>query len=263
MDPSQGWIEALASLRTSGTPCAMVVVADVKGSTPRELGARMLVARERVHWGTIGGGKLEHLALAKATELLAGGEALATRVDVPLAETAGQCCGGHVSLLIEVYPWRRRTVVVFGAGHVGQALAGLGDWMRAEVVVVDPRPERSLVPTPPGERAWTLRTEPDPVGEVDTIPSDAAVLVMTHSHDLDLDVLAAALRRGTFPYLGLIGSERKWKRFRARLSERGFDDAALDGVTTPIGVVRGSKEPGAIALSAATQLVELFDRAPA
>lgn len=263
MDPSQAWIETLADMRTRREPCALVVVTTVKGSTPREVGARMIVAGGRVAWGTIGGGNLEKLAIERADELLAAGERVAVSVDVPLAESAGQCCGGHVSLLVEAFPWRRRTVTVFGAGHVGQALAGLGPYMRADVRVIDPRPEAELVPTPPADRTWSLLTESDPAGEVDALPADTAVLVMTHSHPLDLEVLAAALKRGTFPYVGLIGSERKWKRFRARLLERGFDEADVDGVICPIGVVRGSKEPNAIALSTATEISELFSRAPA
>ena len=64
------------------------------------------------------------------------------------------------------------------------------------------------------------------------------------------------MKRGTFPYVGLIGSDRKWKRFRHRLLQRGFDEAQLAGITCPIGVVKGSKEPRSIALSVATEVVE-------
>ena len=55
----------------------------------------------------------------------------------------------------------------------------------------------------------------------------------------------AALRRSGFPYLGLIGSERKWKRFRQRLLARGFSEEVVDSVRCPIGVSRASKSPTA------------------
>jgi len=78
---------------------------------------------------------------------------------------------------------------------------------------------------------------------------------MTHSHALDLELVAAALARGTFSYLGLIGSERKWQRFQKRLQQRGFTPEQLARVRCPLGVVRTSKDPAAIALSTATELV--------
>jgi len=260
MDPSLAWIETLAELKARGTPCALVVVTGVKGSTPREVGARMVVAEGRVVRGTVGGGNLERLAIERAGALLARGAPAAETLEVPLAESAGQCCGGHVTLLVDDRHRRRRSVAIFGAGHVGQALAGLAPWLQADVQVVDPRPEAELVPTPPAARPWQLVTTDDPPGEVALLPDDAALVVMTHSHPLDLDVLTAALRRGGFPYLGLIGSIRKWKRFRARLLERGFEESALARVTCPLGVSIGSKEPHAIALSTATQLAETLAR---
>ena len=76
---------------------------------------------------------------------------------------------------------------------------------------------------------------------------------------LDLEIVEAALRRGTFPYVGLIGSTRKWKRFRQRLLRRGFAESAVDAVRCPIGVSQASKDPAAIALSTATELVEALE----
>ncbi|MFT5288556.1 MAG: xanthine dehydrogenase accessory factor [Planctomycetota bacterium] len=260
MDPSQAWIETLADLRERSVACALVVVTGVKGSAPRELGARMIVAEGGLAWGTIGGGKLELLAIEKANELLEGGETTTASVAFPLAESAGQCCGGEVTLLIEAYRWQRHRVVIFGAGHVGQSLAGLGPWMGADVSVVDARTESELTPRPSAAREWTLVHGVDPVSEVEILDPESTVLVMTHSHGLDLDLLCALLRRRCFPYLGLIGSQRKWTRFQLRLGERGFDGEAIARVTCPIGVTLGSKEPRAIALSVATQLVELFAR---
>ncbi len=259
-DRSQGWIETLAELRAARRPCALVVVAHTVGSAPREPGARMIVCDGRIAWGTIGGGNLEHQALARASELLKSGRAVSETREVPLGEAAGQCCGGVVTLFLETFPWRRRTVAVFGAGHVGQALAGLAPWLEADVVVIDPREEHELTPRPPRERPWRLLATNAPEAEVATLPADALVVVMTHSHALDLEVVAAALARRAFPWVGLIGSERKWARFRKRLAQRGFAPAEIESVRCPIGVSRASKHPRAIALSAATELVEVLER---
>jgi len=238
----------------------MVVVTEVAGSAPREAGARMLVADGRLAWGTIGGGNLEKLALEHALALLAQGERGSETVAYPLAEKAGQCCGGRVTLFFEPFRWARRTIAVFGAGHVGQALASLAPWLEADVLLIDGREEEELQPPVPVERPYELRCVDAPEEEIDALPADALVVVMTHSHALDQELVERALRRGTFPYLGLIGSERKWARFRKRLAQRGFSDAQIATVTCPIGVSRASKEPAAIALSTATELTEVMAR---
>ena len=259
-EPDQVWLEELGRLRAAGRAAVVVVVTDVQGSAPREAGARMLVDEDGLAWGTIGGGNLERLALKEARELLGRpGEGPRTR-SFPLAESAGQCCGGKVTLFFEPYRWRRRRVVVFGAGHVGQALASLAPWMKADVTLVDPREASELVPRPPEERPYRLELVDAPEDELAGLPDDALVVVMTHSHDLDLRLIEAALDRGGFAFLGLIGSDRKWKRFAARLERKGRTSEELARVTCPIGVSVGSKDPAAIALSTATQLVECMQR---
>lgn len=252
------WIEALAGFRDAGRACALVTVSGVRGSAPREVGARMIVAEGALAWGTIGGGNLERMAIERAAALVGRGEAVSESEAFPLSEKAGQCCGGEVTLLFEAFPWRRSTVAIFGAGHVGQALAGLAPWLGADVVVVDSRHDDELVPSPPEPRPWRLELVDAPEEELDTLPADSLVVVMTHSHALDLELVARALARGTFAYVGLIGSERKWARFRQRLDRRGVAAEALDSVVCPIGLGRTSKEPRAIAVAVAAQLLEVL-----
>lgn len=264
MEPDQGWLDALGELRERAEPCVLVVVTRLEGSGPREPGARMLVAGGDLVHGTIGGGNVEHLAIEHATALLADAARGSESVDFPLAEVAGQCCGGRVTLFFEPYRWRRPTVAVFGAGHVGQALASLAPWMKARVLLIDGRDESEIRPRlpEPRSRAYELVTTGAPEDEIDALPPDALVVVMTHSHALDLELVARALSRGTFPYLGLIGSGRKWLRFRARLEQRGVPAGSLARVTCPIGVRQDSKDPSAIALSTATELVGILTQLP-
>jgi xanthine dehydrogenase accessory factor len=256
-DPGS-WLETLAKLRETRVPCAMVVVTGVRGSAPREVGARMLVAGGRLAWGTIGGGKLEHLAIERALALVAAGERAGESVIFPLGEKAGQCCGGEVTLFFECFTWKRRKIVVFGAGHVAQALGALAPHLSADVLLIDPRSEEEIEPRLPHTRPYEVLFVDAPEEEIDRIPPNSLVLIMTHSHALDLEILARALSRGGFPYVGLIGSERKWSRFRSRLEQRGFTAEAIASVRSPIGLVRGSKEPGAIAISAAAELVQVM-----
>ena len=93
------WLEVLADCRRRGRAAVLVTVAAVRGSAPRDAGARMVVDPGQ-SWGTIGGGQLEHRAIVRARALLGEGEA-ALLQRVPLGASLGQCCGGVVHLLFE------------------------------------------------------------------------------------------------------------------------------------------------------------------
>ena len=261
-DAQLAWIETLSELRAASRPCALVTVTATRGSAPREPGTRMIVTDGRLHWGTLGGGNLEHLAIEHANSLLAEGEQRSESVVYPLSEKAGQCCGGEVTLFFETFPWSLRQVTVFGAGHVGQALGGLAGYLRAQILLIDSRDEAQLQPPLSAQRDFQVLFIDSPEEEIDTLPDDSLVLIMTHSHALDLEILARALQRGTFAYLGLIGSERKWARFHKRLEQRGFTAEQLDRVVCPIGLGRPSKEPAAIAVSVAAQLLGVLAARP-
>lgn len=261
MPAEQDWLDVLGELRAREEPCVVVVVTATKGSAPREPGARMVVARDEIVHGTVGGGELERLALEEARALLGEPGATSRSIDYPLAEAAGQCCGGHVTLFFEPWRWRRRTLAIFGAGHVGQALAGLAPWLRARVLLIDGREEAELYPRLPEVRPYEFTSTGAPEAELDLLPADALVVVMTHDHALDLELVARALPRG-FPWLGLIGSQRKRERFEKRLLQRGFTPQTLARLRCPIGVTRTSKEPTAIALSVAAELATLLEPSP-
>jgi xanthine dehydrogenase accessory factor len=80
---------------------------------------------------------------------------------------------------------------------------------------------------------------------------------MTHSHDLDFEILSSLLRRGGFASVGLIGSETKWARFRRRLLDAGLAKETVDAVVCPIGIPGvGGKRPAEIAIAAAARLLQ-------
>lgn len=253
------WIEALGALRTQREPCVMVVVTQVRGSAPREASARMLVdSKGELLYGTIGGGNLELQALQHARDLLQRPAAPSESIDFPLAEKTGQCCGGAVTLFFEPFRWQRNTLAIFGAGHVGQALGALAPWIGAELLLIDGRQEEEIQPALPKSPPYRLVCVDEPEAEIDTLPRGCAIVVMTHSHALDQRILERVLRFDHFAYIGLIGSDRKWIRFQKRLNQKGFSEEAIQRITCPIGLTQGSKEPTAIALSTATQIVEVF-----
>ncbi|MBF9232093.1 xanthine dehydrogenase accessory protein XdhC [Microvirga alba] len=93
----------LADLVAKQNAAALISVHDVKGSAPREVGARMVVRPDGAYHGTIGGGQLEFRMLDIAREMLGQGRPSARIVDQALGPDLGQCCGGRVKILIETF----------------------------------------------------------------------------------------------------------------------------------------------------------------
>jgi xanthine dehydrogenase accessory factor len=247
----------------------LVVVSRTSGSVPREVGAWMTVTIDRID-GTVGGGHLEFDAIARARTALAGGE-LDAEVRYPLGPGLGQCCGGVVWLRFErvaagedlqarlpVEPMR--PLALFGAGHVGQAIARIARDLPLALHWIDSRADQFPAETPAPH--WRQEAV-DPIADaVPDLALGSAVLIMSYSHAEDFNLVVACLKRqrerGDLAFIGLIGSRTKWASFRQRLAARGFTEADLAQVVCPIGVpgVAG-KQPGVIAVAVLAQMLAL------
>jgi len=221
------------------------------GSTPREEGAEMFVGPDRF-FGTIGGGHLEYLAIDHARKMLARGDE-DDRLDVALGPDIGQCCGGRVTLAFDhAQPTPRPPgppVLIFGAGHVGRALATALDLLPLSPRLIDERaPELALAA--PGV-STTLAALPE--AEIRSAPPGAAYVILTHDHGLDFMLATEALKRGDAAYVGMIGSRTKRVTFTRYAAREGVDTSAL---VCPIG--GGSprdKRPEVIAAFAAAEIM--------
>ncbi len=231
-----------------------VLIAETRGSAPRAAGTRMFVDAQAVR-GTIGGGNLEYTALKIAREMLLSGETRRER-RFALGDSLGQCCGGSVTLVfcsVEKEPGQSPGdfhVVLFGAGHVGKEVARILERLPCRLTWVDPRPD--LFPAAVGANV-KISIEEEPAWMVDEAPPNALYLVMTHSHALDLEIVERILRRNDVAFCGLIGSDTKAAKFRARLQRIGLPTVRL---VCPIGLVKAGKHPAEIAVSVVAQLLE-------
>jgi xanthine dehydrogenase accessory factor len=320
----RGWLSGLIQTLEREPLAVRIVLAEVRGSAPRECGASMLVSPAGVV-GTIGGGRLEWDAIASARELLASGGVAARVRRFVLGADLGQCCGGVVTLWIERYdrsslgelreaeraaghgravfvsaitaggthhrllldPDADRTarlpahepslprlirdtdaeftlverlddempqVWLYGAGHVGQALARILVELPVRLTWTDSRAE-SLPRT--GVERMHIRHCTEPEATLDEAPVGAYFVVMTHSHALDYALCRTLLERNDFAWLGLIGSMSKAARFRSRLAREGVAADAIARLVCPIGVQGiASKWPSAIAVAIAAQLLQ-------
>ncbi|MEN9775903.1 MAG: hypothetical protein RL322_2973 [Pseudomonadota bacterium] len=312
------WLESVAPLLRQGCPAVRVSVARVRGSTPREAGAAMIVTHNDFI-GSIGGGQLEYVALIRARRMLESSTEARLEVEAfPLGAELGQCCGGHVTLLferlspIQSMPWvehaiarlalgqplelqvrmqaggvpehevregvshssrrhlmhsadaisfvesidpRKTPLLIYGAGHVARALVRVLAETDFAIQWIDERP--GFLPTldPPG--LYTSVTQ-DAVAAAAVAPADAFHLVMTHSHELDYQIVRAILEQDRFAWLGLIGSETKATCFRIQLGREQISDSLIMRLVSPIGLseLQGrGKAPPTIAIAVAAQLL--------
>ena len=248
----------------------LVTVAQAQGSVPRDAGAWMAVFSDRAI-NTVGGGRLEQDAIAAARAMLGADNAPPQTLRFALGPSLGQCCGGVVHLQLEVIraadsaavQARLRhsgpPVALFGGGHVGHALVRvLGD-LPFSVQWLDSRDAIFPADLPPN----VVCEQSDPVqSAVAHLPAQSRLVIMSFSHAEDLDIVAACLLRqrahADLRFIGLIGSATKWATFRKRLQARGFSDAELAQVTSPIGIAGiAGKAPEVIAVAVAAQLLQL------
>ena len=255
-----------------GSDAVLVSIVSTRGSVPREAGTWMAVFQHCIV-GTIGGGHLEHEAIARAQALLRI-QPKATDAEVmrfALGPALGQCCGGVVHARFECVDASQvdtlkamlqptlSPVALFGGGHVGHALMRVLSSLPFALMWIDSR-DGVFPPDVPGA-VDCEHSDPVEAAVRDLLPQ-SCVLIMSFSHAEDLEVLAACLKRqrlhGDLPYIGLIGSQTKLATFRSRLVARGFTPDELAHVTSPIGVPGiAGKEPEVIAVAVAAQLLHV------
>jgi xanthine dehydrogenase accessory factor len=248
------------------TGCVLVEVTGAAGSTPRDTDAWMLVAADCI-FGTIGGGQLEYMAIDHARRALRQGLP-AEPMNVPLGPEIGQCCGGRVGLAFTAMNAELSTqlivrcdremasrphVYIFGAGHVGDALAMALSLVPVRIILVDTREEELSATNVPGiETCLTAMPE----ALVRDAPAGSSFVVLTHDHALDFLITAEALRREDAAYIGMIGSRTKRATFKNWLSREIGRADLFDRLICPIGgTAVKDKRPAVIAALAAAEIM--------
>jgi len=251
--------QELAALERAGTAFVLVVLVDAVGSTPQDAGAKMIVTAEGLHTGTVGGGRVEAAALRTAHEQLAAGATQPRFENWSLKADVGMTCGGAVKFYFEPHPaqgiW---PIVIFGAGHVAQALLPVLLPLPCTVACYDQRTAWiEKLPRAPNLRAALAEDLP---GVVPTLPGDAFLLCMTQGHHTDRPILQRALAERNFPFIGVIGSDAKAAVMRRELVAAGLSPERAQSFHCPVGLDFGSNHPHEIALSIAAQLLSERDR---
>ncbi len=252
------WYEAVAQCQQDGAPYVIVTVISIAGSTPREAGSKMVVT-DAQSIDTIGGGHLEFDAIKTAQEMLSGGsrgkESASTEIrSYPLSSKLGQCCGGAVKVLFEVCNLHAQHIAIFGAGHVAKALVPILAQLPLRISWIDSREDLFSHPLPANVKKVV---EEAPETEVRGLEENTWLVILTHDHQLDYRITEQALKYPALPFVGLIGSETKAKRFITKLGHRGFNESDLARLATPIGDTSiPGKRPIEVAVSIASQIIQ-------
>lgn len=247
--------DALSEARKTGKSCVLAIITHAQGSVPRHAGSKMLIFPDGKLVGSVGGGEVESRVIAETKNVLQSGEPIVLHYELadPQSGDPG-VCGGQVDIYMEpVVP--EATILVIGCGHVGQALVELAHWLGFHVIASDDRAELCNPETTPYADEYQV-TPPDKVAQAITIHSRTYIAAVTRNVTVDVAMLPTLLETPA-PYIGVIGSRRRWVTTLDQLKDRGIKPETLQRIHAPIGLELNAESPREIALSIMAEIIML------
>ncbi|REK04726.1 MAG: XdhC family protein [Bacteroidetes bacterium] len=252
MKKQESIYKKLTEAELAGKRAALCVITGVRGSTPRSVGAKMIVYEDGNIFGSVGGGDLEKSVIENALKAIQNSKAETFRHD--LLHQHSMCCGGSVDIFIEPIQ-RKNKLYIFGAGHTGHALAQHAVHLDFEVVLIDER--REYIDSIHIEDINKLPLHYKEALTLLPFDQHTYICVMTYSHPNDRDILAYCITK-PWAYLGMIGSRRKVELTKKMFTAAGIaDKELLEKVDMPMGIEIEAETPHEIAISILAKLVNV------
>ena len=266
----------IAELLAAGRTFVAAVIVRTAGSSPRDVGARMLVFPDGRISGTIGGGAFEKMVMDDCAALFACNtrHLLKTyRFAAAGQGSTGMACGGEAEVFMELFS-RPDRLVIFGGGHIGRDLVKIAEGLNFRITIVDDRQDvlaqygRGVAEGGAGAGGdagegrsgvgaggvETVLTDSEYKTTLPALDESCYVVIVTRSHKCDRAVLARVIGQDV-AYLGMIGSRTKIDETWSLLKAAGVDESLFGKVRTPIGLDIGAEGPYEIALAIAAELV--------
>lgn len=241
----------LAEISQSGQSAALCTIISTKGSTPLKTGGKMVVMEDKKIFGTIGGGKLEHIAVENALDVIRNETPQFFKYD--LLNELGMSCGGYVEIFIDPVI-RKKKLYIFGAGHVGKAIARHALTLDFDISVIDDR--KDIFQDWDMEGIHIKNMHYSDFFKNTTFNEKTFIVITTYTHDLDMEILALCLRK-PLAYVGMISSRRKAEITREKFISEGIATGEeLDKVDMPVGVDINAEGPDEIAISIIAGLIK-------
>jgi xanthine dehydrogenase accessory factor len=247
--------DRLAEIDRRGMKAALATVIRTRGSVPRHAGSKMLIFPDGSIEGTIGGGEMESRVIEEGIQALADGQTRVLQYSFSDPEKGDPgVCGGEMEVFVEpLQP--RPSMIVIGAGHVGQAVAHLARWLGFRLVVSDDREDFATPAVIPDADEYLTCSLEELPGKI-AIDEQTYVVLLTRGVTVDVAGLPALLETPA-PYIGVIGSRRRWEVTVKELREMGIEDDRIARVTSPIGLELGAETPEEIAISIMAEIIML------
>jgi len=246
--------EAIAEAVRQREAVALATIVQTSGSTPRQVGTRMLIRPDGTSIGTIGGGALEAAIIKAAQEALDEGKSRLVHYGLRANKREEDLgvCGGDLDVFIDVIA-PQLTLLLLGAGHVAVPLAELAHLLGFRTVVFDDRAEYANQDRFPQAAEVLVEEIEAGLSALDITPN-TWVVIATRSHESDAAALRAIVESPA-PYIGLMGSRRKVSLIFKALREEGVGEERLARVYAPVGLDLGAETPEEIALSIMAEII--------
>jgi xanthine dehydrogenase accessory factor len=234
--------------------CVVATVVASRGSSPRKLGAKMVISKDGSIFGTIGGGALEKLVMDDGRKAFAQGKSFLKSYSLD-KKSGLQICGGRVSIFFEVVRPARRLVIA-GGGHIGLALSFMGKLLGFDIVLIDNR--RAFASKQRFFHADQIICDSYQKALKRVAPDkNTYIVIVTHGHLYDQECLEASLKSSA-GYIGMIGSAIKIRNIFDALLKKGFKSQSFKRVYSPVGLDIGAETPEEIAVAIVAQLVQVY-----
>ena len=247
--------QALLDLEKNNQAGALCTIVRSRGSTPRHVSSKMLVFPDGQIIGTVGGGEVENRVIKEALQAINDGKPrlLEYNMTDPAKGDPG-VCGGQVEIYVEpILP--KPILVVVGAGHVGKAVAHLARWLGFQVKVNDDRPGFCTPEAvPDGDEYYPVPLEE--LAQHMQITPWTYIVLTTRGIDVDVSGLPSILDTDA-AYIGVIGSQRRWKTTTKKLMDSGISAVKLERIHSPIGLDIHAETPEEIAVSIMAEIIRL------
>lgn len=245
-------INDLKIITEQGTPSVICIVTATTGSTPRKTGSKMIVFQDGSIKGTIGGGSIEYQVIQEAIKMISCGTPFTKHFE--LNDDLQMQCSGTMDVYFEAIGCLPK-LYIFGAGHIGKALAGYTPALGFRPIVFDQRDHIY--------DSWDLAKIECRTGDflqaIDSLEFDnnTYIVIVTHQHELDEKILFKCATRD-YAYLGMIGSKRKIAEIAKKAIENKIlSPEQLERIDMPIGLPFAAETPAEIAISIVAKMIDV------
>lgn len=248
--------EAIAEAVRRREAVALATIVQTRGSTPRQVGTKMLIRPDGTSTGTVGGGALEAAIIEAAQEALRQGKSRLVHYGLRADQHEQDLgvCGGDLDVFVDVIALQL-TLLLIGAGHVAVPLGKLAHLLGFRIVVFDDRAEYANRDRFPQAEEVLVEDFETGLRALDITPN-TWVVIATRSHESDATALRAVIESPA-TYIGLLGSRRKVSLIFKALREEGVEEEQLARVYAPVGLDLGAETPEEIALSIMAEIIML------